>query len=103
MSPTLKAAAFSVVQIAAAVAVYGHLITGGWLTTHYRWDDPNAVNLVLSLFEPIALLGVLAYWIWRSPNLYRLLSLLCLAQVFIGVGFLLFFLAFVFLWHPRLM
>ena len=103
MSPTVKATTFSAVQVAAAVAVYAHLITGGWLTTRYRWDDPNVVNLLLALFEPFAILGALAYWVWRTPSLYRLLSLLFLAQVLIALGFLLFFLIFILLWHPRLM
>lgn len=103
MSPTLKAALISVVHVVAATAVYGHLITGGWLANHYQLNDPNIVNLVLAIFEPIAIASVIAYWLWRTPFLYRLISILCLVQILIGAGFLAFILFFVFTWHPKMM
>ena len=87
----------------AATAVYRHLITGGWLTNHYQLNDPNIVNLVLAIFEPIAIVSVIAYWLLRKPALYRLISILCLVQILIGAGFLVFILLFVFTWHPKLM
>ena len=103
MSAILKAGVISVVHVVAATAVYGHLITGGWLTNHYQLDDPNIVNLVLAIFEPIVLASVLAYWTWRKPFLYRLISLQCFVQLLIGAGFLVFILLFVFTWHPKMM
>jgi hypothetical protein len=103
MSPTLKAALISVVHFAAAAAVYRHLITGGWLTNHYQLNDPNIVNLALAIFEPVAIFSVIAYWLWRTPFLHRLISILCLVQILIGVGFLIFILFFMFTWHPKMM
>ena len=98
-----KAAILSLVHCLVAGAVYCHLDTGGWLTTAYRLDDPNVINLALALFEPFAIASVLAYWIWRAPRLYRILRLLFLGQLVIGLGFLVFFLVFVFTWRPKLM
>src|SRR6266404_5668611 len=103
MSPPLKTALISVVHIAAATAVYRHLISGGWLTNRYQLNDPNIVNLVLAIFEPIAVVSVVAYWIGRRPILYRLMSILCVVQVLIGTGFLLFILFFALTWHPKMM
>jgi hypothetical protein len=103
MSPTLKAALISVVHGVAATAVCRHLITGGWLTNRYQVNDPNIVNLALALFEPIAIGSVIAYWLWRKPFLQRLISILCLVQILIGAGFLIFILSFVFTWHPKMM
>lgn len=103
LSPTLKATFISVVHVVAAAVVYRHLITGGWLTNHYQLNDPNIVNLALAIFEPIAVVSVIAYWLWRKPFLHRLISILCLVQILIGAGFLVFILLFVFTWHPKLM
>lgn len=102
-SPKLKAGIISAVHLIAATAVYRHLITGGWLTNHYQLNDPNIVNLVLGIFEPIAVVSVIAYWLLRKPALYRLMSILCLVQILIGAGFLIFILLFVFTWHPKMM
>jgi hypothetical protein len=66
MTSPLRAGLISVVHVTVATAVYRHLITGGWLTNHYQLDDPNIVNLVLAIFEPIAIVGVIAYWLWRK-------------------------------------
>ena len=93
----------SIGHLIAATAVYWHLIKGGWLTNHYQLNDPNIVNLALAIFEPIAVLSVIAFWIWRTPSLRRLLSILCVIQILIGVGFLLFFLLFALTWHPKMM
>lgn len=103
MSPTLKAGFISAVHVVAATAVYRHLITGGWLTNPYQLNDPNIVNLVLAIFEPIAILSVIAYWLLRKPFLYRLISILCLAQLLIGAGFFIFILFFALTWHPKMM
>ena len=103
MSPTLKAGLISVVHLVAATVVYRHLVTGGWLTNRYQLNDPNIVNLVLAIFEPIAVVSVIAYWILRKPFLYRLISILCLFQVLIGAGFLAFILFFMLTWHPKMM
>lgn len=103
ISPKAKAVWISVVHVVAAAAVYRYLITGGWLTNHYQLNDPNIVNLVLAIFEPIAIVCVIAYWLLRKPALYRLISILCLVQILIGAGFLIFILLFAFTWHPKLM
>jgi hypothetical protein len=107
-SPTMtsqrsKAALISMLHILAAGAVYRHLITGGWLTNVYHLDDPNIINLVLAVFEPVAIASVLAYWLWRRPLLYRLIFILCVVQIMIGAGFLLFLLLFALSWHPKMM
>lgn len=103
MSPASKAALISAVHVVAAAAVYRHLITGGWLTNHYQLNDPNIINLALAIFEPVAVVSVIAYWLWRKPFLHRLISILCLVQVLIGAGFLIFILLVVFTWHPKMM
>jgi hypothetical protein len=98
-----KATLISAVHALAATAVYWHLITGGWLTNHYQLNDPNIVNLALAIFEPIAIVSVIAYWVWRKPFLYRLISILCLVQLLIGAGFLIFILLFALTWHAKMM
>jgi hypothetical protein len=98
-----KAVLYSVVHCIAATAIYWHLVTGGWLTEHYELNDPNIVNLVLAIFEPIAILSVVAYWSARRPFLYRLMVILCFVQVLIAVGFLIFLLLFTITWHPKMM
>ena len=103
MSLRSKATLFSVVNLIAAAAVYWHLVKGGWLTNHYQLDDPNIVNLVLAIFEPIALISVIAYWLWRKSFLYRLVSILALIQIIVGAGFLIFLLVFMLTWHPKMM
>ena len=103
MNPRWKTILFTIVHVVAAAAVYRYLITGGWLTNHYQLNDPNIVNLLLAIFEPIAILAVIAYWIARRAFLYRLMSILCIVQVLIGVGFLIFILFFFITWHPKMM
>ena len=60
-----RAIVYSAINLIAAIFVYRYLITGGWLTNHYHLDDPNIVNLVLAIFEPIAVLSVIVFWICR--------------------------------------
>jgi len=103
MSPKLKAGLITLVHVIAATVVYRYLITSGWLTNHYQLNDPNIVNLVMAIFEPIAIISVIAYWLLRKPGLYRLMSILFLVQILIGVGFLVFILLFMLTWHPKLM
>jgi hypothetical protein len=55
------------------------------------------------IFEPIAVLGVFAYWIWRTRRLYRLLFFLFLGQLLIGASYLAVFLLFVLTYRPRIM
>ena len=98
-----KPIVYSAVIVIGAVAVYRLLASGGWLTHSYQLNDPNIINLVLAIFEPIAILVVIAYWIWRTPLLYRLLFIFFVVQLLVGVGFLAFFLFFVATWKPRLM
>ena len=103
MSLRSKATLFSVINLVAAAAVYWHLVKGGWLTNHYQLDDPNIVNLVLAIFEPVALISVIAYWLWRKSFLYRVVSILALIQIIVGAGFLIFLLLFMLTWHPKMM
>jgi hypothetical protein len=102
-SPKVKAVWISVVHLVAAAAVYRYLITGGWLTNHYQLDDPNIVNLLLAIFEPIAVLTVIAYWLRRTPFLYSLIYILSCVQLLIGASFLIFFLVFALTWHSKMM
>jgi hypothetical protein len=55
------------------------------------------------IFEPIAVLGVVAYWVWRTRELYRLLFFLFLGQLLIGASYLAMFLLFVLTYKPRMM
>jgi hypothetical protein len=103
MSPRLKASLISAVNVVAAIAVYRYLVTGGWLTNRYQLNDPNIINLLLAIFEPIAIVGVIAYWLWRKSFLYRLISILALIQILVGAGFLIFILLFMLTWHPKMM
>jgi hypothetical protein len=103
MSLRLKAGILSIIHFIAAAAIYRYLITGGWLTNHYHLNDPNIVNLGLALFEPVAILVVISYWIWRTLLLYRFVFVLGGIQILIGFGFLLFVLLFALTWHPKLM
>ena len=99
----MKPILLSAVNIIAALWVYSYLISGGWLTNRYALNDPNIINLVLAIFEPIAVLSVLAYWIWRTSFWYRLLFIFAIVQLLIGVGFALFVLLFALMWKPKLM
>ena len=94
---------YSAVNFIVASVVYWHLIKGGWLRNRYELSDPNIVNLVLAIFEPIAVLGVVAFWIWRTASLRRLLGILCVAQIVIALGFLVFFLVFAATFRFKLM
>jgi hypothetical protein len=102
MSLRSKAKLFSLINLIAGAAVYRYLITGGWLTNHYQLNDPNIVNLVLAIFEPIAIISVIAYWVWRKSFLYRLISILAVIQNVIGAGFLIFILLFMLTWHAKM-
>jgi hypothetical protein len=86
-----------------AAWIYWHLISGGWLNNHYELNDPNLVNLALAIFEPIAVLVVIAYWIWRTRFWRRLLFTFFLFHLVIGAGFAAFILFFALTWKPKLM
>jgi hypothetical protein len=86
-----------------AGAVYSHLMTGGWLTNRYQLDDPSIVNLLLAIFEAIAVISVVGYWVLRKPGLYRLMKILCFVQILIAIGFAVFFLVFAATFHFKLM
>lgn len=98
-----KPIVYSAVIVMIAAWVYRLLYTGGWLTHHYELNDPNSVNLLLAIMEPIAVLIVAGYWIWRTRTLYRLLFFTFIVQLLVGAGFVAFFLFFIFSWKPRLM
>ena len=94
---------YSAVILIGAVWAYRFLNSGGWLTHHYQLNDPDSLNLIPVIFEPIAVLGVIAYWIWRTRSLYRMLFILFLIQLAIGAGFLAFIGFFVLTWKPKMM
>jgi heme/copper-type cytochrome/quinol oxidase subunit 4 len=98
-----KPVIYSVVNLAIAAWVLGFLRTGGWLTHHYEWNDPNTINFVLMLLEPIIILAVIAYWIWRSPQFYRALFISFIFQLLVAAGFVALFAFFFLTWKPRLM
>ena len=102
-SEQTKAGLLSALHLLAAGAVYCHLISGGWLTSRYQLDDPNILNLVLAVFEPIAAVSVVAYWATRIRGLYRMMAWLAVVQLLVGLGFLVFVVVFVLTWHPKLM
>lgn len=94
---------YTVVNLVIAAWVLRLLQSGGWLTHHYEWNDPNTINFLLVLIEPVVVLGVIAYWIWRTPGLYRVLFISFVLQLVVAAGFLAFFAFFFFTWKPRLM
>lgn len=98
-----KPIVYSAVNLIAATWVYRYLVTGGWLRNDYRLNDPNIVNLLLAIFEPVAVVAAIAYWIWPTRPLYRLLFITFLVQVLIAIGFLAFILLFFFTWKPKMM
>jgi hypothetical protein len=93
----------SVFQVVAAVWIYRFLNTGGWLTHRYDLSDPNSLNLVPVIFEPVAVLSVIAYWMRRTARLRRLLMILGVVQVLIVVSYLAVFALFVLTYRPRMM
>ena len=98
-----KSIIYSVVIVVGAAWVYRLLYTGGWLTHHYDLHDPNVINLILAVVEPLVMLGVISYWVWRTRFLYRLLFISFIVQLLIDVGFLAFILTFFFTWKPKMM
>ena len=99
-----RAIIYSAIILIGAIWSYRFLYTGGWLTNpYYRLNDPDIVNLVVAIFEPIAVLCVIAYWSWRTRPLHRLLFISFLAQLIVGAGYLVVFLLFVLTYKPRMM
>jgi len=103
MPSKTKSIIYSAVILIGAVWMYRFLNSGGWLTHHYQLSDPDSLNLVPVIFEPIAVVGVVVYWVWRTRALYRLLFFLFLGQLLIGAGYLAVFLLFVLTYKPRMM
>ena len=95
----------SVFQIVAALSIYRFLNSGGWLTHRYYdlLQDPDNLNLIPVLFEPVAVLSVIAYWIRRTAGLRRLLMILAVVQVLIVASYLAVFALFVLTYRPRMM
>jgi len=94
---------YSAINLIGAVLVYLHLITGGWLSHNFDLSDPNVANLLLAIFEPIAVLAVVAYWIWRTGIFYRVLFISFIVQVVVLASFVAFLLLFFFTWKPKMM
>ncbi|MFN2621970.1 MAG: hypothetical protein ABR611_03910 [Chthoniobacterales bacterium] len=94
---------YSVLNLIGAAAVYRLLISGGWVTHHYDLLDPDVINLVLVIVEPLVVLCVISYWLWQTAFLYRLLFISFIVQLLIDVGFLAFIGFFFFTWKPKMM
>jgi hypothetical protein len=98
-----KPVLYSVVIVVAALDIYWHLYTGGWLTNSYHLNDPDIVNLALAILEPVLFLVVVAYWLTASATLQRILFWSFVLQLLICAGFGLVILLFMLTWHPRMM
>ena len=103
MALKTKAILYSIANLIGAAWVYRHLISGGWLTHHYALHDPDAINLGLAIVEPLVVVCVISYWIWRTRSVYRLLFASFVIQLLIDVGFLALIAFCFFTWKPRLM
>ena len=99
----LKPIIYSIVNLVIAAWVLNLLRTGGWLTHHYEWNDPNTINFFLMLVEPLVVLGVIAYWIWRTAGLYRVLFISFILQLIVAAGFLALLGWFLFTYKPKMM
>jgi len=99
----IKPIIYSVVTLIGAVWVYRLLMSGGWLTHHYDLRDPDSINLLLAILEPLVVLCIIGYWIWRTRLLYRLLFISFIVQLLIDVGFIVFIGLFVLTYKPRMM
>ena len=99
----MKATIYSVLNLIGAAWVYRQLYTGGWLTHHYDLRDPDSINLLLAIVEPLVVLCVISYWIWRTRFLYRLLFISFIVQLLIDAGFIAFIGLFMLTWKPRMM
>ena len=95
----------SVFQVVAALLIYRFLNSGGWLTHRYYdlLHDPDNLNLIPVIFEPVAVLSVIAYWMRRTAGLRRLLMILAVVQVLIVASYLAVFVWFVLTYRPRMM
>jgi hypothetical protein len=102
MSKT-KPVIYSAVIVVGAAWVYRLLYTGGWLTHHYDLHDPDSINLVLAIVEPLAVLCVISYWIRGTRFLYRLLFISFILQLLIDAGFIVFIGFFFATWKPKMM
>jgi hypothetical protein len=100
---SIRSLIYSAVILIGAIWAYRFLNSDGWLTHHYELNDPDSLNLIPVIFEPLAVLGVVAYWVWRTRLLYRLLFFLFLGQLLIGASYLAVFLLFVLTYKPRMM
>ena len=89
----------SSLHLLAAFAAYYHLFTGGWLQTHYTLQDANIVNLFLAVFEVVALLSVLFFWLTRTRAAYRALFWMFMVQALAALCAIAFFIAFALMWQ----
>ncbi|HZE12392.1 MAG TPA: hypothetical protein VE086_01425 [Chthoniobacterales bacterium] len=99
----MKPIIYSVLNLIGAVWVYRLLISGGWLTHHYDLRDPDSINLVLAIVEPLVGLCVISYWIWRTRLFYRLLFISFIVQLLIDAGFIVFIGLFILTWKAKMM
>jgi hypothetical protein len=85
-----------------AGGIYWHLVSGGWLSVHYEWRDPNNINLVLALLEGLVVALVIALLATRSRFVHRFLVDLFYIQLLLGTILLAVGLIFILTWHPKL-
>jgi hypothetical protein len=102
-SSLAKAVFLSGFNVIAAAVIYRYLYKTGWVTHHYDLRDSDSIKLVPVIVEPIAVLCVLAYWVWRTPFLYRLMFVLAAIQLLFGAAFIADVLSFHLAYHPRMM
>lgn len=94
---------YSVINLVIAGWVLSFLRTGGWLTHHYAWNDPNTVNFFLTILQPVIILTVIAYWIRRTVGLYKALFISFVIQLIVAAGLVALFAFFFLTWKPKMM
>jgi len=83
--------------------IYWQLYEGGWLTNpYYRWNDPDDINLVLAIFEPLCAVVLVALIAVRKRFFYKLLLDLLIIQLIIAASFVILIVWFALTWQPRM-
>jgi hypothetical protein len=103
--PLLRPAVIIVclIHLLFAGIIYRYLILDGWLTNpYYHWTDPDDINLVLAISEPLCVLAVIALVATRKPFFYKLLLDLLIIQFLFAAGFITLIIWFTLTWQPRL-
>ena len=84
-----------------ATGVYWHLITGGWLTSeHYQWGDPNNINLVLAVFEAMAVATAIMLLALKKRFVYLLAVDFMVVQLLLVAVMGALLVLFILTWKP---